>query len=73
MKKCPFLTEEKYENEWNGGQCEYQKIKKTVFMDCIGCECAAYNSVSGKCSKTGQLARESGSLLASGYTMEFIE
>ena len=70
MKKCLFLTEEKYENEWNAERAEYQTVKKTVFMDCIGCGCVAYNSISGKCAKTGQIARKSGSLLASGYTVK---
>ena len=70
MKKCPFLTKEKYMIEYQDYKIGSKEIKKTVFMDCIGTECAAYNPVSGKCSKTGQITRDSGSLLGSGYTVK---
>ena len=63
MNKCPFQTTEVYEKEYQGYDIGYKEVKHTVFIDCIGCECAAYDSFNGTCSITGKQGRRSGSLL----------
>ena len=71
MNKCPFQTKEIYTVEYQGHQIGNKEVKRTVFIDCLGCECAAYDSFNGTCSKTGKQGRKSASLLGACYTMSF--
>lgn len=74
MRLCPFQTKEEYVMEYQGYEIGDKPIKKTVFIPCIGRECAAYDSYKGECVKTGIICnRTHGSYLASGWTAKVIE
>jgi hypothetical protein len=74
MRFCPYQTKEEYVMEYQGYEIGNKEIKKTVFIPCVGCDCAAYDSNKGECVKTGIICnRTHGSYLASGWTVEMIE
>lgn len=68
MRLCPFQTKEEYTIEYQGHEIGNKEVKHTVFIPCIGCDCAAYDSVKGKCTITGNI-----SYSASGWTAKIIE
>lgn len=74
MRLCPYQTKEEYVIEYQGYKIGDKEVKKTVFIPCIGRDCAAYDSVEGKCTKTGIICnRTHGSYLASDWTAEIIQ
>ena len=74
MRLCPYQTKEEYTMEYQGCEIGNKEVKKTVFIPCVGCDCAAYDADKGKCVKTGIICnRTHGSYLGSGWTAKIIE
>ncbi len=74
MRFCPYQTKEEYVIEYQGHEIGNKEIKKTVFIPCVGRDCAAYDDNKGECIKTGIICnRTHGSYLGSGWRIEPIE
>ena len=74
MRLCPYQTKEEYVMEYQGYKIGDKEVKKTVFVPCVGRDCAAYDSNKGECVKTGIICnRTHGTYLGSGLMVEEIE
>ena len=58
MRLCPYQTKEEYVIEYQGYKIGDKEVKKTVFVPCIGWDCAAYDEDKGTCARTGIVCDE---------------